>query len=759
FENYHNAFYDGFIKDLPVYISADAVLHAYHRSYSGVLKGIEKSMLYVHLTDALKNAVQHLRGLPPSHRPAELQARVDVDVLLTTALILCATEDLQLDSSLVRSPNKSTIDAILAKIDMEQAGVLTEFTSVPRTYDFSQMKPRGHYAGDPLLEAYFRALMWLGRTEIYITAPEGVEPEVPPSDVLRQCNMAVELGKILQASGAVESLEKIETLLSALIGEQDNLSAGSLATIIADQQLTPDALQDTTTLKQFQRAAIAAGAGQQILSQILIGSGGDKPITPSASFMVMGQRFLLDSYILSNVVHDKVSKRLMPSPLDAMFVLGNDATAQLHKPVIDSFGYAANLAALRFLTTSLEPAYWENSVYTTWLAAIRGVSPPTDRSSLPKFMQTSAWWQKSINTQLGSWAELRHDNLLYGKQSYTGGLGCFYPKGFVEPVPETYEFISKGAKQLAQAVSALAAESDKKNLAVIVKMLESLNSIQYVTDVLQSIAMKELSGESLSTTEVKFIDEWLVLDRYFPDCVPHLTGHYHTMFYGVTSQVGHQGSDHIIADVHTQPTDEFGNIVGRVLHVGTGYTNMAIIIAEDPTDKCLTAYAGPVGSYYEHITENFNRLTDQEWAELTESNKTKSTPFVRPLWTNLYLANMKGEQSGTDMPTLNLVATSVQNDPTQTGADNIVVSPNPTYRSVLITLTLPNAMAKPVHVSVVDMNGKTITILSTSSQESGTHLIRWEGTDASGIEVPSGTYSVVAHTADGVVFQRIVITR
>ena len=29
--------------------------------------------------------------------------------------------------------------------------------------DFSQYKPRSYYAGNPLLESYFRAMMWMGR--------------------------------------------------------------------------------------------------------------------------------------------------------------------------------------------------------------------------------------------------------------------------------------------------------------------------------------------------------------------------------------------------------------------------------------------------------------------------------------------------------------------------------------------------------------------------------------------------------------------
>ena len=57
-------------------------------------------------------------------------------------------------------------------------------------------------------------------------------------------------------------------------------------------------------------------------------------------------------------------------------------------------------------------------------------------------MQTAAWWQHKMNSQLSSWTELRHDNLLYAKQSYTGGIICSYPYSYVEPVPEFFNSIS-----------------------------------------------------------------------------------------------------------------------------------------------------------------------------------------------------------------------------------------------------------------------------------------------------------------------------
>jgi uncharacterized protein DUF3160 len=70
--------------------------------------------------------------------------------------------------------------------------------------------------------------------------------------------------------------------------------------------------------------------------------------------------------------------------------------------------------------------------------------------------------------------------------------------------------------------------------------------------------------------------------------------------------------DPTIADVHTQPTDAARNPVGRVLHVGTGNSRLMIITTNSCTGP--RAYAGLVFSYYEKITENFDRLTDERWA-------------------------------------------------------------------------------------------------------------------------------------------------
>jgi hypothetical protein len=68
-----------------------------------------------------------------------------------------------------------------------------------------------------------------------------------------------------------------------------------------------------------------------------------------------------------------------------------------------------------------------------------------------------------------------------------------------------------------------------------------------------------------------------------------------------------------IADVHTQPTDEGGAPVGKVLHVGTGYARLMVLTANTCTGPRV--YVGPVSSYHEEITQNFQRLDDPTWEQ------------------------------------------------------------------------------------------------------------------------------------------------
>jgi hypothetical protein len=90
-----------------------------------------------------------------------------------------------------------------------------------------------------------------------------------------------------------------------------------------------------------------------------------------------------------------------------------------------------------------------------WLSALRELSAPTTDSIYPEAMRTRAWAMKTVNTQMASWTQLRHDTILYAKQSYTGGGACFYPDGFVEPLPRFWAGLRKMAERATELLGRL----------------------------------------------------------------------------------------------------------------------------------------------------------------------------------------------------------------------------------------------------------------------------------------------------------------
>jgi hypothetical protein len=734
YPTFQAAYLDAYVKDLPVYISSDAILHALHRSYDNMLKDIELHVLVSTMGTVLDEMHRQVDRVSYHGHELSRKAQDDADVYLAVAKSLLNGKP----SPAVFVHNQDRVGALLDEIKAEQMSKVVILGSTPRDYDFSQMKPRGHYADIPTLSQYFRCMVWLGRTEVHLTKPIGAEPEPTDDDILQQCMLAVILNDLAERSGAMEKLNEVDRILTAMVGEQDNLNHSRLGKVIADVGLYgPTDLADPAILSKFQQAAIDAGASQKILSQLLWSDPlSDDPITPAAAYMLIGQRFILDSYILANVVFDKVATRFMPSPLDAMFVLGNDAAAQLLATDIRQHEYALNLAGLRYLTESLDESFWSQSLYTTWLSAIRALNPEDGRSSLPLFMQTGAWWQRSLNAQLMSWTELRHDNLLYAKQSYTGGAGCFYPDGYVEAEPDLYASIASFAGSMSTIMRSIDHLVDPRHgTRFLEEILRTLDHIKITCDHLQSMARKELVGGEFSQQERDLIDNWIVkgVDDWI--CVKYdkYDGVYPNLMYGVDQRIEDLKPDFVVADVHTQPTDEAGNIIGKILHVATGKINTALVLADDPRDGCVTAYVGPVGSFHQHETMNFERLTDEEWA-----TKYTTSGAPRPSWVFNYLANGDGESHGEGQRLL----TSVTNDDRPTVAfSSMSASPNPATQSVVLTTKAWGpSLGERATISIADMQGRHVITLYDGPLSSPELHLDWDLKNARNEGVGAGTY-------------------
>lgn len=627
-------------NDLPLFISTDAILHAVHYYYDTILVNIELGVLRSHLAELLSRMHEELPELffKYSEDEAMLPMFEDVDLYLTVPRRLLGES-----SAGAHLVDEAVVNEILDLIDAESLAAYSLFSQTCREIDFSQFTPRGHYTQYDKLKQYFQAMMWLGRTELYLLRPQNVAaapcPPQSSEDIQRQTIDAVLITELMDLADVNQIYAEMEAVLSFLVGEQDNVTPAQLRYIL-DSVHIYDASQllDIPTLEAFQETLkTKAFAFQAIQSQVLMSDPtATKSVQPASAFMLFGQRFVIDSYITSNVVFDKIIYqgdlvcRLSPSTLDVMAGLGNNMAIELLVPELEQYHYSSNLAALRYLVDAHEPAFWDSSIYNMWLNSIRMLNPPANRERLPEFMQTAAWWHQKLNTQLASWAELRHDNLLYAKQSYSSALVCSYPCGYVEPFPEFFQRLSELAKKAHDKFATISFSNSNLKADI----LNYYDMLEDITDTLTAIAQKELDFEPLASDEITFMQEMIFRGWYSV-----LDGWYVRLIYGPSYDpqwLTGPFSDYLVADYHTTPTDCAGNLVGWVSHAGTGPVDLAVVTAKIP-DFNTAAFVGPVMSYYEYKTTGFQRLTDEEWETTYLSQAT------RPEWTSSFLANESGE--------------------------------------------------------------------------------------------------------------------
>jgi len=625
-----------YAQDLPLYISADSILYAMHTTYSDILKSFEEQLL----VPEVERMLASMRGaLGTSDLSSEVQH--DLDLFLTVADSLIAGE---LKAPLL-SDNEAQVTSIYEScVAADAAGTLTLF-GTPREVDFSQFKPRGHYTDSALLQRYFRGMIWLGRTDFRLLEADG-SGELQLNR--RQVEAALALRGLMD-DGANAAYASVDAIVTAFVGEHDYMTAPQLDDLMGD--LGVDGVSDLTsvsddTLKQ----TIATGGygAQRIASQIMVGGVGGEATPLPASFALFGQRYVVDSHVFSNVVYDRVqlagSQRMLPNPLDVAYAaLGNDQAGMLLAPELETYDYAAALASMRTVVDSESEQVWQMNLYNRWLDALRSLSPARAWATeagetLPQVAKTEAWGRRLLNTQLASWAELRHDTILYTKQSYTAGGTCEYPDAYVDPYPEFFEKVAAFAEH---ALSVMAEhgfvydESDElsydlqdpefhKTLALM-NAQKALQKFVEVGGILAEMAEHQRTGAPHSEAHMQFVNQTVAIENGCGSPVG-ASGWYAGLFIDGASAIEWSPT---IADVHTQPDDGAGNPVGKVLHVGTG--DIRLMLTSVDTCSGPRAYAGLVSSYYERLEADWKRLDDEEWKELLRAEPPQSPEWISPV--------------------------------------------------------------------------------------------------------------------------------
>jgi hypothetical protein len=696
-----------FNNDLPVFVSTDLILHALHTSYDNILKGVEGSLMMPNIKEYITDLYNNLPAIDTKYG-GNLPVNIgDVDLYLTVALSLINDTKLQ-----TRYANQENYNQIMEAIEGETMTDVQLFTNPKRTrkIDFSQFKVRGHYVYTEAdkwnqsvnLEPYFKTMMWLGRIDFFMTPPPTGGEEPWKFDEIQRMNVsAFILNEMMQASSKKTLLQQNNEIVTYLVGESDNLTSEeyaaytqskgiSDATQLMDSLVYVDYFDGLSTNPEFEQKYMGAF--------YYVDVSGDKPDVLPVSFLMSGQRFIIDSYVFANVVFDRIIykgakvERLMPDPLDAIYSLGNNDALHFLKDELATYPYATQLALMRYLIDAKEPQFWNESLYNAWLSSIRALNPAPDSDKMPFFMRTGAWHQQKMNTQLAAWTQVRHDNLLYAKPSYTGGMGCSFPYSYVEPYPEFFKRLGDYADGAAQFFSGK--EIRVSNTAPVDQYFRKFAEVMSKLEIL---AQKELDNQPFNEEEENWLKQMLIKQLHQECGAMPFTGWILDLYWNAAKVTE---SDFINVDIHTQPTDKYGNMVGKVLHAGLGEINLGVCLAKIPGSNTTAAYTGAFMSYYEYITDNFLRVNDQEW----EKRVLNGNLPERPEWVNSYLANVSGKAytEQKTLPTSMLVGSKSLN----INESKLLAKVYPNPATNFFTIQLSEKNQNPVIYSLFDICGR-----------------------------------------------------
>ncbi|AKB19220.1 hypothetical protein MSWHS_2357 [Methanosarcina sp. WWM596] len=601
------------VADVPIFITSDSLLHLYHIQFDETLKRAEseeffdelwkldKALLDASIEDydsasgrekeaARRNVAYFAVALkllePESYQIG--QSRED-----SGEIILFDSQEAKQYSVEVPSFVKTDVEAELHFIDSQEGGTSPIFKYAE---DYSQYTPRGHYTRSEKLQNYFKAMMWHGRMSMLLQ-PDMISAEDPEQEAKIQTIQAFLISDHFDRDKELRDWwDRIYEVTAFYVGYSDDLGpyeyAKALDTVFGDNRygvsFDNESLAELKTeLEIYESPKIYGGTGE------IIQAGSEtenKTLDATKGFRLMGQRYTPDSYIF----------QMLGFPaLNVMDLLGSErATEHLkNMGVSENAEYKTRHLSLENEFGAFDEEDWNKNLYWAQLYALKPllVSYP---DGYPTFMQTEVWEDKQINAALASWAELRHDTILYAKQTYfLGTLQIQDEKpveGYVEPVPEFY------ARMLALTKMAHAGLNDMEVLDE--QSDKDFTTLEHTLERLLNISIKELENKELTEEEYEFIRNF---DQNISPMLENVD---------IKSQMST-----LVADVYTGPG-------GNVLEEGTGKLDLMVVAYKQPDGRIVLG-AGPVMSYYEFWQPSGERLTDEEWRLMLNNN-----PPERPEW-------------------------------------------------------------------------------------------------------------------------------
>lgn len=592
---------------LPSLVTTDSVLQVYHIFFDYTLRRTEAGSLYPAARSLTTSMLQRFKETYRQVKSPEMVSALD----RVTAYFIVGARLLGADVP------EGLPGAPLALADEESklisgAGARAPSAIFPFELDYTQFIPRGHYTRSEELRKYFLGMMWYGQVP-FPFKKSGPTGEVPATTSILDAALITYVLNRPDAEGKsfLDAWKAIYEPTAFLVGEADDLTPIEYQRLL-DQvygpKAGPDAYADPA------KVATLAEKGSKLRPPRIVNQLVGIPSGPQ--FRFMGQRYIPDSEILQKL--SSWPERPVPKGLDVAAVLGSARAerhlTQVYKEAEGWPDYPVRLKELREQFAALSEADWQADIYHGWLWALKALIPPKG-DGYPSFMAGQAWPDKVLNTTLASWAELRHDTILYAKPSGAecGGDGPPKVLGYVEPEVEFYA-------RLGWLTDKLAFGLDQRGY-IDQYMRQKFYAFRRLLQFLEDVSVKELAGQPLTDEEgYSILIYGGTLEHLTTSVVEADTPWGASHWYQVENETDRNMA--VIADVHTSQAS--------CLEVGVGPAHE--IFAVVPIEGKLYLTRGAVFSYYEFLHPAAQRLTDEAWQKILKDGQVPAQPlWLQPL--------------------------------------------------------------------------------------------------------------------------------
>ncbi len=588
--------------DFPSFVTTDLYLQLFHFYFDTTLKDIEEEKFTGLMTNFCKNLAAEIdaKGKDAKGKQKDIVSWSRIYAAIAYQLI----SGKEIQNKNLSSKEKKIIQEEVAKV-LKSENDYSKFLGYTKvTFGYSLFRPRGHYTRSESVKRYFRGMMWLQ------TVGFGSDNE----EQMKYCAFIANI--IGKSEVLLKDYNKLFEPMTVLMGKPDNITMLQVNELMDKMGCTWETFVDNKDkLAEFLEQTTALAKKQTRINPKFV-------FTSKYKVNLMPQRYQPDAEVLNEMVDsiNDPTKRDVPAALDVFAALGSNKAKDIllneRKEAEKWEGFSPTLARMEKRMKDID---WTETVCNRWLQSLKVLNDSIKKAedNTPYFMLTPQWMKKNLNTALASYAEIKHDAILYAKQpegAECGGGGPPAPivKGYVEPnVP----FWNKAVSLMYSFEDFL----DKYNLWTD-KVRSTTDRIKEEAEFLLRISKKEKKNDELSDEEYNQIE---IIGSTFENISLELARSKDQQLDGWDDIQGADKNIACVADVYTAngPT----NPNHSILFEAVAPADEIYVLVR--FREGLYLMRGAVFSYREFKRDiKEQRLTDEEWQKMVKEKPRYGVP-------------------------------------------------------------------------------------------------------------------------------------